>query len=50
MIYMNKKDRKIIKEDIKDLSMLIDRYLANKKFEKASECLKELRELENKLK
>lgn len=47
---LTKKDKQIIKEDIKDLNSLIDRYIKEKKFEKASECLKELRELEFKLK
>lgn len=45
----NEKDKKILKEDIKDLNMLIKKYLEEKKFEKASECLKELKEFEKKM-
>lgn len=47
---LSKDDKRIIKEDIRDLNILIDKYLKEKKFEKASNCLTELRELENKLK
>lgn len=46
---LSKNDKRIIKEDIQDLNILIDKYLKEKKFEKASNCLAELRELENKL-
>lgn len=47
---LSKSDKRILKEDIRDLNLLIDRYLKEKEFEKASNCLAELRELENKLK
>lgn len=47
---LSKNDKRIIKEDIRDLNILIDKYLKEKKLEKASNCLIELRELENKLK
>lgn len=46
---LTKDEKRILNEDIKDLNMLIDKYLKEKKFEKASNCLAELRELENKL-
>lgn len=44
----NEKDKKILKEDIKDLKFLISKYMKEKKFEKVSECLKELKEFEKK--
>lgn len=47
---MTNKDKKIIKEDIQQLGELMDLYLSQKKFQKAAECLKEMKELEKKLK
>lgn len=45
-----KKQKEIIKQDIIDLEYLVAWYLKQKQFEKASNCLKEKQELENKLK
>lgn len=42
-------EKRIIQEDIRDLKLLISKYSKEKKFEKASECLKELKEFENKV-
>lgn len=48
---MNKKDKKrILKEDIADLKVLIKQYSKECKFDKASNCMKELEELKQKLK
>lgn len=46
---LTKKQKEIMKEDIRDLNYLIDTYIKENKFEKASECLKELRSIEDKL-
>ena len=43
------KEREIIKQDILDLEYLIRMYCKDKKFEKASECLKEKEKLQKKL-
>ena len=46
---LTKKDKEIIKQDIIDLGNLIDKYCKEKKFAKASECLKEMERLQKKL-
>jgi len=47
---LTKKEKEIIRQDIIDLGYLIDKYSKENKFEKASECLKEMQELQKKLK
>ena len=47
---MNKKDKKIIQEDIKDLQNLIIMYKKNNEFNKASECEKEIERLKKEAK
>jgi len=47
---MKRKEKEIIKQDIIDLGYLVDMYSKNKQFEKASNCLKEMQELQLKLK
>ena len=47
---LTQKQREIIKQDIMDLGYLIDKYSKEKQFEKASNCLEEMRQLQNKLK
>ena len=46
---LTKDEKRILQEDIRDLGLLVNKYLKEKKFEKASECLKELKEFENKV-
>lgn len=46
---MKKKERQIIQQDIIDLGMLVEMYSKQKQFEKASNCLKEMQELQSKL-
>lgn len=43
-------EKRIIQEDIRDLKLLISKYSKEKKFEKASECLKEMEKLQAELK
>ena len=43
-------NKKILKEDIKDLEFLIKKYIKENKYDKASECKKELEEIKSKLK
>lgn len=45
-----KKDKEILKQDIVDLGYLIDKYTKEGQFHKASECLTEMREIQEKLK
>ena len=47
---LTKKQKEIIKQDVIDLGMLVDMYSKQKQFEKASNCLKEMQELQSKLK
>ena len=47
---LTKREKDIIKQDIIDLGMLADMYAKQMKFEKASNCLKEMQELQLKLK
>lgn len=46
---LTKKEKEIIKEDIKDLRFLVKKYTREGKENKASECLKELAQLEEKI-
>lgn len=46
---LTKNDKRIIKEDIQTLEMLIKKYSSEKKFEKATECMKELEDMKQKL-
>ena len=47
---MTKKEKEVIRQDIIDLGMLVEMYSKQKQFEKASNCLKEMQELQLKLK
>lgn len=47
---LTKKEKEIIRQDIIDLGYLVERYAKEKQFAKASECLKEMNKLQNKLK
>lgn len=42
-------DKRVLKEDIKDLEYLVKKYLKEKKYDKASECKKELEEIKERL-
>lgn len=42
-------EKRILKEDIKDLEFLINKYLKEKKYEKASECKTELERIKKQL-
>jgi hypothetical protein len=46
---LTKKQREIMKQDIIDLGYLVEKYSKEKKFAKASECLKEMEQLQKKL-
>ena len=46
---LTKRQREIIKQDIIDLKNLANMYASQNKFEKASNCLKEMQELKAKL-
>lgn len=46
---LSKKEREIMKQDVIDLGNLIELYIKEKKFEKASECLKEMEKIQKKL-
>lgn len=47
---LTKEERAILKQDVADLDMLIKKYIKEKKFEKASECLKEMEKIQKRLK
>ena len=47
---LTKDEKRILQEDIRDLGLLVNKYLKEKKFEKASECLKEMEKLQTELK
>lgn len=47
---LTKDEKRILQEDIRDLGLLVNKYLKEKKFEKASECLKEMEKLQVELK
>lgn len=47
---LTKKEKEIMKQDIIDLGYLVEKYAKEKQFAKASECLKEMNELQRKLK
>ena len=47
---LTKKEKEIIKQDIIDLGNLVEMYSKQKHFEKASNCLKEMQELQLRLK
>ena len=47
---LTKKEKEIIKQDIIDLGYLVERYSSEKQFAKASECLREMNELQKKIK
>lgn len=46
---LTKKEKDIIRQDIIDLDYLASMYAKQKQFEKASNCLKEMQELKEKL-
>lgn len=46
---LTKKEKEIIKQDILDLGYLVEKYSKEKQFHKASECLKEMNELQRKI-
>ena len=43
-------NKDILKEDIKDLEFLIKKYIKENKYDKATECKKELEQIKLKLK
>ncbi len=43
-------NKEILKEDIKDLQFLIRKYIKENKYDKATECKKELEQIKAKLK
>lgn len=43
-------NKKVLQEDIKDLEYLITKYIKENKYDKASECKKELEEIKDKMK
>ena len=47
---LTQKQKAIISEDIKDLKFLVDKYTKEGELEKASNCYKEMKLLQNKLK
>lgn len=47
---LSKDERRILKEDIKDLEWLINHYKSEGKLGKAADCEKELEEIKKKLK
>ena len=47
---LTKEERAILKQDVADLDMLIKKYSKEKKFAKASECLKEMEKIQKRLK
>ena len=47
---LTKNDKRIIKEDIRDLKYLAEKYAKEGKFSKAADCEKEREELKKKLK
>ena len=42
-------NKEILKEDIKDLQFLVRKYINEKKDDKASECMKEIERIKEKL-
>lgn len=47
---LSKKQREIIRQDIADLNYLVNKYEKEKQYYKASECFKEMKQLQAKLK
>ena len=43
-------NKQVLQEDIKDLEYLIKKYIKENKYDKASECKKELEEIKDKMK
>lgn len=46
---LSKKDKEILKEDIRDLEFLAKKYAKEKKFTKAADCESEMAKLQKKL-
>ena len=42
-------NKEVLKEDIKDLQFLISKYIKEKKYDKASECKKEIERIKEEL-
>lgn len=46
---LTKKQKEIMKQDIIDLGYLVEKYSKEKQFQKASECLSEMRKIQSRL-
>lgn len=47
---LSKEERRILKDDVKDLEWLVNHYKSEGKLNKAADCEKELEEIKKKLK
>ena len=47
---LSEEQKRILRQDVTDLGYLIDKYTKEGQFQKASECLTEMREIQEKLK